>query len=120
MKVITIGKRLISTEQLAFVEPFDVGANPEFKPEKDFKARVVLLNRDVVLTEQTPSAFAEEHGLHLFAEDDVAVNRPSSTGSKPSNRPTASNHRSLIVHGSNGAMGAGPNRASCWLPRRKQ
>ena len=75
MKVITIGKRLISAEQIAFVEPFDPNANPDFKPEKDFKGRIVLLNRDAVLTEETPAAFAEAHALHLFAEDDVAVNR---------------------------------------------
>jgi hypothetical protein len=35
MKVITIGKRLVPTEQLAFVEPFDPSGNPEFKPEKE-------------------------------------------------------------------------------------
>lgn len=35
----------------------------------------MLLNRDAVLTEQTPDAFATEHELHLFAEDGVAVNR---------------------------------------------
>jgi hypothetical protein len=35
----------------------------------------VLLDRDVLLSEQLPRAFAEEHGLHLFPEDDVAVNR---------------------------------------------
>jgi hypothetical protein len=75
MKVITIGRRLIPAEQIAFVEPFDPSSNPEFKPEKDFKGRVILLNREIVLTEQTPQAFAAEHELHLFAEDDVAVNR---------------------------------------------
>jgi hypothetical protein len=75
MKVITIGKRLIAAEQIAFVEPFDPAANPDFKPEKDFKARIVLLNRDAVLTEENPAAFAEAHALHLFKEDDVAVNR---------------------------------------------
>ena len=37
--------------------------------------RVVLLNREIVLTEQTPQEFAAEHDLHLFAEDSVAVNR---------------------------------------------
>src|ERR1700755_1963805 len=75
MKVITIGKRLIPAEQIAFVEPFDPTANPDFRPEKDFKGRIVLLNRDAVLTEETRSAFAEAHELHLFEEDDVAVNR---------------------------------------------
>src|SRR5712664_1921796 len=75
MKVVTIGKRLVPAEQVAFVEPFDPSSNPEFKPEKDFKGRVVLLNREIVLTEQTPQEFAAEHDLHLFVEDSVAVNR---------------------------------------------
>lgn len=75
MKVVTVGKRLVSVEQIAFVEPFDPAANPEFKPEKDFKGRIVLLDREIVLTEQTPEAFASEHELHLFTEDGVAVNR---------------------------------------------
>jgi hypothetical protein len=75
MKVITIGKRLLPADQVVFVEPFEPAANPEFKPEKSFKGRVVMLDRGRVLTEQTPREFAEAHGLHLFAEDDVAVNR---------------------------------------------
>lgn len=73
MKVITIGKRLVPAEQIAFVEPFDPSANPEFKPEKEFKGRLVLLNRDIVLTKQTPQDFAAEHELHLFVEDAIAV-----------------------------------------------
>jgi hypothetical protein len=56
-------------------EFFDPASNPEFKPEKDFKGRVVLLNREMALIEQTPQAFAEEHKLHLFVEDSIAVNR---------------------------------------------
>jgi hypothetical protein len=75
MKVITIGKRLVPAEHIAFVEPFDPSANPEFKPEKDYKGRVVLLDHDVVLTEQTAEEFATAHELHLFVEDRVAVNR---------------------------------------------
>ena len=49
-KVITVGKRLVPTEQIAFVEPFDGSSNPDFKPDRPFKARVVLVNRDTVLT----------------------------------------------------------------------
>ena len=75
MQVITIGKRLVPAEQIAFVEAFDPTSNSEFKPEKDFKERVLLLNREIVLTEQTPQEFAAQHDLHLFAEDNVAVNR---------------------------------------------
>jgi hypothetical protein len=74
MTIITIGKRLIPAEQIACVEPFDPAANLEFKPEKNFKARLVLLNRDVVLTENAPKEFAEANGFHLLAEDNVAVN----------------------------------------------
>ncbi|MGY3591708.1 hypothetical protein ACVIGB_008709 [Bradyrhizobium sp. USDA 4341] len=43
MKFITIGKRLVAVEHVAFVEPFDPSASPEFKPEKEYKGRVVLL-----------------------------------------------------------------------------
>ena len=75
MKVITIGKRLVPAHEVAYVEPFDPSANPEFKPEKEYKGRVVLLNRDIVLTEQMPQEFAAAHELHLFVEDGVAVNR---------------------------------------------
>jgi len=74
MTIITNGKRLIPSEQVAFVEPFDPSANTEFKPEKDFKGRIILLDREIVLTEQTPQEFANEHKLHLFAEDGIAIN----------------------------------------------
>jgi hypothetical protein len=73
MQVITIGKRHVPTDQIAFVEAFDPASNPEFKSERDFKGRVVLLNRDTVLTEATPQAFAEEHKMRLLAEDNIAV-----------------------------------------------
>jgi hypothetical protein len=74
MDIIIIGKRLISLGEIACVEPFDPAANPEFKPEKDFKSRLVLLNRDIVLSENSPQEFAEANGFHLLAEDNVAVN----------------------------------------------
>jgi hypothetical protein len=74
MNVITIGRRVVTVEQIALVEPFDAAANPEFKPEKDFKTRVVLLNRDTVLAEVAPKEFAEAHGLRMLVEDNVALN----------------------------------------------
>jgi hypothetical protein len=72
--VITVGKRLLPLEQIALVEPFDPTSNPDFKPEKAFKARVVLLNRDTVLTETTPQEFAAAQGFRLLSEDNVAAN----------------------------------------------
>ncbi|WP_194467879.1 hypothetical protein [Bradyrhizobium sp. CCBAU 53340] len=50
MTVLTIGRKLVPLAQVAFVEGFDPTANPEFKPEKEFKARLILLNREIVLT----------------------------------------------------------------------
>jgi hypothetical protein len=73
MQVITVGKRLIPAEQIVFVEPFDPASNPQFMSDKPFKGRVVLLNRDTVLTVSTPEEFAEARGLHLLADDGVAV-----------------------------------------------
>ena len=72
--VITVGKRLLPVEQIALVEPFDPSSNPDFKPEKEFKARVVLLNRDTVLTETTPEEFATAHGFRFLTEDNVGAN----------------------------------------------
>ncbi len=72
--VIAFGKRVVPLEQIAFVEAFDTARNPDFKPEKDFKARVVLLNRDMVLSEATPREFAETHGMRYLGDDDIAVN----------------------------------------------
>jgi len=73
MPVITIGKRIVPAEQIAFVEAFDPTSNPDFKPGRDFKGRVVLLNRDIVLTELTPQDFAAAHNLRLLVEDNVAI-----------------------------------------------
>jgi hypothetical protein len=72
--IVTLGRRLVPIEQIAFVEPFDPAANPEFKPEKAYKARVVLLNRDSVLTEDTPQTFVKAHRFRMLSDDAVATN----------------------------------------------
>jgi hypothetical protein len=72
--VITIGRELVPVEQIAYVEPFEPSPNGQFKPKKPFKSRVVLLNRETVLTETTPQEFAEANGFRLLPEDNVATN----------------------------------------------
>jgi len=72
--VITIGKRFVPLEEIAFVEPFDPASNPGFKPEKDFKTRVTLLNRDSVLAEFTLEEFVLARGFRVLTEDRVAAN----------------------------------------------
>ena len=72
--VLTIGRRLIPLEQIVLVEPFDPASNPDFKSDKPFKARIVLINREAVLTENTPESFAEAQGFRLLVEDQIVVN----------------------------------------------
>ena len=74
MSTIVVGKRHIPLEHIALVEPFDPSAHPGMKTEKAFKARVVLIDRQSVLTEETVEAFAATHGFRFVAEDQLATN----------------------------------------------
>jgi hypothetical protein len=71
---LTIGRRLIPSEHVALVEPFEPSPNGQFQTTREFFARVVLLNRESVLIEQTPQAFAEAQGFRLLRDDRVATN----------------------------------------------
>jgi hypothetical protein len=73
--VITIGQEYVPVEQIAFVEAFEPPADGRFKPDKPYKGRVVLLNRESVLTEHTPQEFADANEFRFLPEDDVATNR---------------------------------------------
>jgi hypothetical protein len=72
--VITIGRELVAVEQIAYIEPFEPSPNGQFKRDKPYKGRVVLLNRETVLTEDAPRDFAEANGFRLLPEDNVATN----------------------------------------------
>jgi hypothetical protein len=63
-------------EELALVEPFEPPAepSPRFTSDKDFKARVVLIDRYNVLTEDTVEAFAEANKFRRLPDDNVATN----------------------------------------------
>jgi hypothetical protein len=71
---VTFGKRLVPVEQIALIEPFDPLANPKMQSGRPFKARVVLLNRDSILSEESPATFAEKHGFRFLPEDGVYTN----------------------------------------------
>ena len=71
---IQIGRRLIPIEHIALVEPFDPAAQSRMLTERPFQARVVLLDRDSVLTEEAPAAFAEAHGFRVLGDDNVGTN----------------------------------------------
>jgi hypothetical protein len=72
--IVSLGRHLVPGENIALVEPFDLNANPQFKPHKEFKSRIVLLNRVTVLAEATPEEFAAAHGFRVLPEDGVAAN----------------------------------------------
>lgn len=72
--VITVGKRLVAVDQIVLVEPFDPTARPDFKPDREFKGRIIMLNRDTVLTETMPVDFVTEHGFRLLDNDGTAIN----------------------------------------------
>src|SRR5260370_1820697 len=71
---ITIGRVLVPVEQIAYVEAFELPADGRFKPDKPYKSRVVLLNRETVLAETTPAEFADANEFRLLREDNVATN----------------------------------------------
>ena len=71
---VTVGKRLIPIEHIALVEPFDPAAHPRMQTERPFQARIVLIDRESVLTEEAPAAFAEAHGFRMLPEETVATN----------------------------------------------
>ena len=71
---ITVGKRLIPRDHIAFVEPFDASANPRFQTTRNFQGRAVMVNRDSLLLEERPEAFAEANGFRMLVADRVATN----------------------------------------------
>jgi hypothetical protein len=71
---IVVGRKHIPLSQVALVEPFDPAAHPGMKSDKAFKARIVLIDRQSVLTEDTVETFAAAHAFRLIAEDQVVTN----------------------------------------------
>lgn len=74
MTTLTIGRRLVPLEQIAFVEPFDPAANPKIQTDKAFKSRIVLLDRESVLSELETEIFASDHGFRWIMSDQTATN----------------------------------------------
>ena len=67
-------KRLVPQEHIAFVEPFEPKETSQIHFNRDFKARVVLIDRDSLLIEHTSEEFAVTHGLRRLPADSVALN----------------------------------------------
>jgi hypothetical protein len=71
---VTVGKRLIPIEHIALIEPFDATAQSKLQTDRPFQARIVLIDRESVLTEEALEAFAGKHGFRVLSEDGIATN----------------------------------------------
>jgi hypothetical protein len=71
---VTVGKRLIPLEHIALIEPFDAAAQAKLEIDRPFQARIVLIDRESVLTEEALAAFAGKHGFRVLSEEGIATN----------------------------------------------
>jgi hypothetical protein len=71
---LTIGKRLVPAAHIALVEPYEPNENARLQTARNFQARIVLLNRDSILVEDTVDDFASQNGFVPLPDDHVAVN----------------------------------------------
>lgn len=69
-----IGKRVVALEDITLIEPFDQTAHPGMRTDRAFKARIGLIDRQSVLTEETVDAFAKAHDFHAIPLDGIAIN----------------------------------------------
>lgn len=71
---IKLGRRLLPVEQIALIEPFDPATQNRIQTDRDFKARIVLLDRESVLTEDSPGDFAQAHRFRELPDEPVFTN----------------------------------------------
>jgi hypothetical protein len=72
--VIRIAKRLIPIERIALFEPFVISTDQGLRSTKEFKARIVLLDRVSILAEETPEQLGVANRFRMIAADRVATN----------------------------------------------
>lgn len=71
--IVTIGKRLIPLSEIALIEAYDP-ATSKVTSDRPFKARIVRIDRESVLAEDTPESLAATHGFRVIEDESVAIN----------------------------------------------
>jgi hypothetical protein len=71
---IQVAKRILPVEQIALIEPFVRVEGAELRSTKEFKARIILLNKDSILSLDTPEQLAKAHAFRIIIADRVATN----------------------------------------------
>jgi hypothetical protein len=74
MTTVTIGRRLVPLEHIALIEPFDAAAQMRMQSDRSFLTRVVMIDRESVLTEEPLATFAEKHRFRVLGDDGIATN----------------------------------------------
>ena len=72
--ILTLGRHLIPVEHIVWIEAFDPAQNPDFHSDRPYRSRVVLVNCDTHLSEETLEALAGKCGLRFLAQDQTAFN----------------------------------------------
>jgi hypothetical protein len=72
--ILKLNRYIIPVEQIVGVEPYDPAANPEFRTERTYRSRVILLNRESHLAEDTVESLTTRLALRFLAEDQTAFN----------------------------------------------
>lgn len=73
-ETIQIGKRFVPLEQIVLLEPFDTSAQTKLFSEKPYQTRIVLIDRDSVLSEEPLATLADRHAFRMLPEDGIATN----------------------------------------------
>jgi hypothetical protein len=72
--VIRIAKRLIPLEQIALIEPYIADPTKPLNTTKEFRSRIVLLDKNSVLAEQSVATLSEAHSFRMIQPDGSATN----------------------------------------------
>ncbi len=107
-----IGRRLIPLEQIALIEAFDPSTQTRMKSERPFQARVVMIDRDSVLTEEPVATLAERYGFRMLRKTALQPIRLSTSRSKDSRRARVLSRPNPTGAGSSGAIRAECRRVS--------
>ncbi|WP_159005707.1 hypothetical protein [Bradyrhizobium sp. S69] len=71
---ITVGRRLVPIEHIALLEPFDPINQSRMQSDRPFQTRILLLNRDSILSEEPLDALTTQCRFRAAKEDGIATN----------------------------------------------
>lgn len=71
---IKVKNRLIPLEHIALFEPFDPTTQSLLNSDREFRSRILLIDRDSVLSEQSRDDLAESYRFRMLKEDGIALN----------------------------------------------